>query len=199
MKKLLTLSLIILSLSASAQLGLKLGSNFSYFSKGAPIYGGINQGYRSITGGIFHKSKHLQIELDYAQGGAKNSVEGKRTFKTYNILIPVMYVAHAGDVNFQVGGYISRIVGVSNSDLFTPGINFSWRVGKNNWDWWQTYDVGLSGGIGWNMHNAYLELHARRGLVNVRNDKKGWNGLYDPAYDGCRNAALELAVYFPFN
>lgn len=195
--KTLTLSLILMiSLTAESQWGLKAGPSFSYFAGGDHIYSGIQHAYGSITAGFFHMSKHLQVELNYSQGGARNSEENNRTFKTHNIVLPVTYLAHCGDFNMQAGMYVSRLVRASNYDFFTPGSpNFSWG---HKWTWYDRWDYGLVGGIGVNLHPLYIELHGRHGLPNVRNELKGWNGQNDYNYWKCRNAALEVALYIPF-
>lgn len=196
MKKLITFTLIILSFSASAQFGLKAGVSGSWFTGGDQNYSGINHNYESITAGFFAKFKHVQVELLFAQSGAKNTKEDNRTFKVYNIVIPATLKANAGNWNFQLGMYAAKVIGASNSDFFTPGVNFGWTTGKN-WYWYQTIDYGLTAGIGVKWEPIFLELHYRQGLENVRRGDLGWNGQRDYSYEHCLNSAVDLSIYIP--
>src|ERR1051326_1998923 len=112
---LITLTLITLTCHAQTKMayykctwGIKGGVAASWFSGGEASHKGMSHNYESITAGIFAKGRHLQAEVLYSQGGARNPKEGNRTFKTYNIVLPVTYIAHLHDCNLQAGMYVSR-------------------------------------------------------------------------------------------
>lgn len=186
-----------MSLNCFSQWGIKAGPSASWFNAGDNTYNGINHAYVSITGGLFYKTKHIQYELLFSQGGAKNPIENNRTFKTYVILLPITYKINLGAMNLQAGMYASKLLGASNSDFFTPGNNFSWR--QSSWKWYQNTDLGFVVGAGVNLHPAYIEAKYRHGIKNVRQYDYDSQGVYDPSYQGCMNAAIDISLYVPFN
>lgn len=199
MKTTLTLAILLLTLAGQGQnTGLKLGPSASAFTFGDANYSGPQHVYVSITAGIYRKTKHFQYEIAFQQMGAKNPFENDRIFKTYYAIGSAAYVAHAGPVNFQFGAYLAKLIGASNSDFYSPGINWGWTIGEN-WKWFESIGYGALIGAGVNLHPVYLEAHWKQGINNVRRDKNGWDGRYDGSYMGCRNSAIDLSLYIPFN
>lgn len=200
----MTVLFIFLSSFAFCQLGIKGGVSSSFFVAGDQTYTGFQHRYQSVTAGIYHQWKHVQAEIDIVQMGAKHPNErnldgSKRTFKTTYLSIPVSYVVHWGNASFSAGAYAAKLIAVKNYDLFSPGTNFTWRARKSTWPWYQREDWGFVAGIGYKWHPITFQLRGTLGMHDVRDYDYDSQGEYDPARQGNHNAAIELAMYVPFN
>lgn len=202
MKHLIFLSLTLLTISASAQWGIKIGINNSFYLNGDQTYTGLQHSYQSFTGGIYKAWYNVKAELNWQQQGSKhpnerNSNGDKRTFKATYISLPVTYVIHCGDATLEAGAYGAKLIGAKNYDLYTDGPNFSWST--RNWKWYQAYDWGFVAGIGYKWHPVTFSLRGTLGMHDVRQYDFDNQGEYDPARQGNHNASLQFSAYVPFN
>lgn len=193
MKNLLTIPLLLLTLTATCQLGVKGGLNSSYVSQGDPAYKGIKNRSTTVEAGLYYRGKRLQIDLLYTHGGFKQRHDST-AFKPAYLQLPIVYNIGKGDFTLQVGGYVSRLLFAENHDFFNRSLNYRWKTGR--WDWFQSWDYGAVCGFSINLHGASVEYQFKQGLANVR--RRPWERFRSDVLWGSHNAAMSFTINVPF-
>lgn len=200
MKNLFTSFLLLISFSATSQMGIHAGVNYSWFGHGDKTFTGADLKQTGFRGGFnyhmpFYKSRvFLEPEINYVHLGAKNPKENDRKFNTYHVQVAAMVGLKFGSMFIQAGPAYNRLVYARNSH-FTGDV-YGWRVGK-----WKYYEPNIFAGIaaiGYDFIGVKGKITYMHGFTKVRPEVNGVPSYNDYKMKGNQDRAISLEMYVPF-
>ncbi len=186
---------------AQTKFGIKGGVNLSNFYAGDEI--GDNNIKPGFQAGMYFKAPiiedvlFVQPELLYTRKGAQATYSnilqgsGKYQFSLGYAQLPVLLGVNLGNFNIHAGPYVAYLTDAKVKDVDSDGsIDGASDLNRGNFN---TFDYGLSGGIGFDFEAAQVGLRYDLGLRPV-----GESGLAGELTRDYKNSALQLYVGFHF-
>lgn len=149
--------------------------------------------------GLWHQSAdgHFQAELAFSNKGSElvyNGAlgNGKYRYNLNYLEMPLLFVGHIDKLNLHFGPYVGLLVGANIKDVDSDGsVN---GVSTLDRDDFNTFDYGLSGGVGIDFEESQIGIRYNYGLREVGKSGEAFGG----AGRNAKNAALQLYVGFNF-
>lgn len=176
--------------------GIKAGANFSNLYVDDVSDQNMKIG---LNLGLWHQSANgaFQTELTFANKGAEVIYDGalgsgKYKFNLNYLEVPVLFVGHVGNFNFHAGPYAAFLVGVNVKDVNSDGsVNGVTSLDRDDFN---TFDYGLSGGVGIDFDASQLGLRYNYGLREI-----GKSGSFaGEAANNAKNSVLQLYFALDF-
>ncbi|MEQ8580613.1 MAG: porin family protein [Marinoscillum sp.] len=200
LKILFLASMCIFFTAANAQrAGLKGGVNFTNLYVDDVDDENMKVGFNV---GLFHRSDlsenfAIQPEFLFTQKGSEIQYDGflggsgKYRFNLNYLEVPVLAVAKIGGFNIHAGPYLGFLVGANVKDIDDDGsLNDVESLDRDDFN---TFDYGISGGIGFDFPDGILGLRYNYGFVEI-----GQSGVAGQATENSKNSALQLYLGFDF-
>jgi len=186
---------------AQSKFGIKGGVNLTNLYSGDNI--SDNNMKVGFNAGIYAKAQiiedvlFIQPELLYTRKGAQANYsnilqgKGKYQFGLGYVQLPVLLGVNIGNFNIHAGAYAAYLTDARIKDVNNDGtIRGATELNRSNFN---SFDWGLSGGIGMDFEAAQIGLRYDMGMRPI-----GDSGLAGELTKNAKNSALQLYVGFHF-
>lgn len=182
--------------------GLKGGANFSNLYVDDVDDENMKIGFNA---GVFHRTQFtynfgIQPELLFSQKGSELHYDGSLftgsgsyKFNLNYLELPVLFVASFGSFNIHAGPYAAFLIGAKIKDVDDDGdINDIEELDRDDFN---TFDVGLSGGIGFDFPGGIFGLRYNYGFNEIGDE----GTVAGTATKNSKNSVLQIYLGFAFN